>query len=177
MEINCDDNFCESFFTAPRLSLRSAIKRRRPVVPAFASSHPSHPLRLRSGWKEMRMMSILLMRKTMLSRYPTQWQPWWGGRLRSCLYFGAGLQPEGWLEPHGSQISKSIAPPRPPWTPPAPSEGGAAICRKMQHLWLGVFGPRRGDMQRALIEAEPNQPTIFTWRRVWKSGKELEAES
>ena len=99
------------------------------------------------------------------------------GRLRSCLYFGAELQPEGWLEPHGSQISKSIAPPRPPWTPPAPSEEGAAICRKMQHLWLGVFGPRRGDLQRALIEAESNQPTIFTWRRVWKSGKELEAES
>ena len=51
VEINCDDNFCESFFTAPRLSLRSAIKRRRPVVPAFASSHPSHPLTLRSGWR------------------------------------------------------------------------------------------------------------------------------
>ena len=49
LKINCDDNFLESFFTAPRLSLRSAIKRRRPAVPAFASSHPSHPL-IWTGW-------------------------------------------------------------------------------------------------------------------------------
>ena len=86
------------------------------------------------------------------------------GRLRSCLYFGAGLQPEGRTKPHGSQISKSIAPPRPPWTPPAPLGGW---CSNLQKNATPVFGPRGGDLQRALIEA-PDQPTVFTRRRVWK---------
>ena len=83
-----------------------------------------------------------LMRTTRLSRYPTQWQPWWGGRLRSCLYFGAELQPEGWLEPHGSQISKSIAPPRPPGPPRREVQQSAEKCNTCG--WWGYSAPAEG---------------------------------
>ena len=178
LEINCDDNFLESFFTAPRLSLRSAIKRRRPAVPAFASSHPSHPL-IWTGW-------------------------WWGascpgpcqgpgkpsrGGLRcppetfhDDQHGGAGDQEdddqpvvqvsdggsprgeEDWgavciLEPscslragsnHGSQISKSIATPlEPPSTPPPPRPQCSSNLQKNATLATpGIRLPRSGSATR-----------------------------
>ena len=102
-----------------------------------------------------------------------QWQPWQGGRLRSCLYFGAWLQPEGWLQPHGSQISKSIAPPRPPWTLPAPLRGRCSNLQKNATLVAGgIRPPQRGSATRINWGTGPANDLrlgkgLEMWKRAW----------
>ena len=130
-----------------------AIKRRRPGELAFASSHPQPPLHQR--WRKRTRITCCPERGIW------QWQPWRGGRLRGCLYFGAQLQPQGGRSPHGSQISKSIAP------QPSPSLSKRCSAQSAEKCNTWEFGPRGGDLQRALIEAV-SQPTIFNLRRVWK---------
>ena len=137
-----------------------AIKRRRPGELAFASSHPQPPLHQRLGRRRRRTRRRRRRITCCPERRIWQWQPWRGGRLRGCLYFGAQLQPQGGRSPHGSQISKSIA-------PPALSLSKRCSAQSAEKCNTWEFGSRGGDLQRALIEAD-SQPTIFNLRRVWK---------
>ena len=156
LEINCDDNFCESFFAGrgdyPCGGHKEEAAWGARICFISPPATPSSEVEQEEDEEDN-----LLSRERYLAVAALA-----GRKIEGLFVFWSPVAAAGRRSPHGSQISKSIAPPA---LSLSPSKRCSAQSAEKCNTW--EFGPWGGDLQRALIEAV-FQPTIFNLRRVWK---------
>ena len=160
LEINCDDNFCESFFAGrgdyPCGGHKEEAAWGARICFISPPATPSSEVGEEEDEEEEEEEDNLLSRERYLAVAALA-----GRKIEGLFVFWSPVAAAGRRSPHGSQISKSIAP-----QPSLPlSKRCSAQSAEKCNTW--EFGPWGGDLQRALIEAV-SQPTIFNLRRVWK---------
>ena len=159
VEINCDDNFCESFFAGrgdyPCGGHKEEAAWGARICFISPPATPSSEVGEEED-EEEEEEDNLLSGETYLAVAALA-----GRKIEGLFVFWSPVAAAGRRSPHGSQISKSIAP-----------QPSLSLCKRCSaqsaekcNTW--EFGPWGGDLQRALIEAV-SQPTIFNLRRVWK---------